>query len=80
MKVWVSAVLLLFVLVQFYQWLKGFMLPLPIYVLAGSFLAIASNYEKGLDTLLKSASLQNQALSSGTSLTDNTSGTDSQQT
>ncbi|MEA5532605.1 hypothetical protein [Crocosphaera sp. XPORK-15E] len=78
MRVWISAVFVLFVLVQLYQWIKGFILPLPIYVLAGSFLAIASNYEKGLGTLLKSASLQNQALSSGTSLTDNTSGSDSQ--
>ncbi|MEM8779643.1 MAG: hypothetical protein AAGF26_12375 [Cyanobacteria bacterium P01_G01_bin.49] len=60
MRLWISIVCLLFVLVQFYQWAKGFMLPLPIYVLAGAFLAIASNYEKGMSSLIKS-SPQNQS-------------------
>ncbi len=38
----------LFVGAQLFQWLKGIILPLPIYVIAGAFLAIASNYEKGI--------------------------------
>lgn len=46
MRVWLVTVVVLFVLIQFYQWAKGFILPLPIYVLAGAFLAIASNYEQ----------------------------------
>jgi hypothetical protein len=58
MRLWISAVFLLFVFVQFYQWVKGFILPLPIYVLAGSFLAIASNYEKGIATVIPSSSLE----------------------
>ncbi len=53
MGVWITTVCILFVLFQLFEWLKGFMLPLPIYVLAGAFLAIASNYEKGLGALLK---------------------------
>jgi hypothetical protein len=52
MRVWFVTVTLLFLLVQFYQWLRGFMLPLPVYVMAGAFLAIASNYEKGLTAFL----------------------------
>ena len=55
MRLWISAVGLLFVLVQFYQWVKGFILPLPIYVLAGAFLAIASNYDQGINRFIKSA-------------------------
>ncbi len=55
MRVWISAVFVLFVLVQFYQWVKGFILPLPIYVLAGAFLAIASNYDKGMAMIITSS-------------------------
>jgi hypothetical protein len=43
MKVWIVGSILLFLLVQLYQWMKGYILPLPIYVLAGALLAIASN-------------------------------------
>ncbi|MEG3438037.1 hypothetical protein V0288_12995 [Pannus brasiliensis CCIBt3594] len=43
MKVWIVTSVLLFILVQIYQSLKGYILPLPIYVLAGALLAIASN-------------------------------------
>ena len=48
MRIWIVSFLVLFALVQFYQWAKGFISPLPIYVLGGAFLAIASNYEKGI--------------------------------
>ncbi|GFE69813.1 hypothetical protein [Chroococcus sp. FPU101] len=46
MRVWLVTCLILFTLVQFYEWAKGFILPLPIYVLAGAFLSLASNYSK----------------------------------
>jgi hypothetical protein len=48
MRVWLTAVVVLFVLAQIFQALKGFFVPLPIYILAGAFLAIASNYDKGI--------------------------------
>ena len=48
MKVWLTTVVLLFVAVQLFQSIKGFFVPLPIYILAGAFLAIASNYDKGI--------------------------------
>ena len=51
MRVWLAAVAVLFVGMELLDWVKGFMLPLPIYVLGGAFLAIASNYEKGLSSL-----------------------------
>lgn len=58
MKVWLVTCLILFTLVQFYEWAKGFILPLPIYVLAGAFLSIASNYNKGMGSLLSQTTSQ----------------------
>ena len=52
-KAWLFGVGILFVLAEFSIWLKQFMLPLPIYILGGAFLAIASNYEKGLMALFR---------------------------
>jgi hypothetical protein len=48
MKVWLTTFGLLFVLAQMYVWVKDFILPLPVYILGGAFLAIASNYESGI--------------------------------
>ena len=48
MKGWLTSVVILFVLVQLFQSIKGFFVPLPVYILAGAFLAIASNYDKGI--------------------------------
>lgn len=52
MRLWLLTVFVLFALVQGFQWLKGAMLPLPLHVLAGAFLAIASNYERGVGKML----------------------------
>lgn len=46
MKVWLTCFLLLFGMAELYQWLKHFSLPLPLYILGGAFLAIASNYNR----------------------------------
>ena len=51
MQFLVLIVFFLFSGVEFFQWLKGVILPLPVYVLAGAFLAIASNYDRGLGLL-----------------------------
>jgi hypothetical protein len=48
MKVWLISVAALFVLAEIYLWVKDFILPFPIYILGGAFLAIASNYEQGI--------------------------------
>lgn len=45
-------VVVLFAGVQLFQWLLGVILPLPIYAMAGAFLAIASNYDKGMAVLI----------------------------
>lgn len=63
MKVWLLAVAVLFVLVQLFEWVKGFMLPLPFYILGGAFLAIASNYEKGLSPLFAPTPHQAETIS-----------------
>ena len=63
LKAWLFGVGILFVLAEFSIWLKQFMLPLPIYILAGAFLAIASNYEQGLIALFRQEnSLNSDAL------------------
>ncbi|MGB3203872.1 MAG: hypothetical protein WBB28_02655, partial [Crinalium sp.] len=46
MKVWIASFVVLFAIAEFYQWLLHFTLPLPIYILGGAFLAIASNYDR----------------------------------
>lgn len=46
MKVWLACFLVLFALAELFQWAKQLSLPLPIYILGGAFLAIASNYNK----------------------------------
>ncbi|MCA2621899.1 MULTISPECIES: hypothetical protein [unclassified Microcystis] len=51
MKVWVVGCVLLFLLVEFYQWAKGFILPLPLYIFAGALLSITSNYSQDMKTL-----------------------------
>ena len=48
LKAWLVGVGILFILAEFGIWLKQFILPLPIYILIGAFLAIASNYERGI--------------------------------
>ena len=51
MRIWIVGFGVLFALAEFYQWVKDYISPLPIYVLGGAFLAIASNYEKGICSL-----------------------------
>lgn len=46
MKVWITSVLVVFGMVELYQWMKDFTLPLPVFILCGALLAIASNYRK----------------------------------
>ena len=50
MKVWATSFVVLFGLVELFQWVQHFnfaiSLPLPVFILAGAFLAIASNYDK----------------------------------
>ena len=48
MRFWLTTVVLLILATQIFQALKVFFVPLPIYILAGAFLAIASNYDKGI--------------------------------
>jgi hypothetical protein len=45
MKIWITCFILLFGMAEFFQWLKDLMLSLPVYIVAGVLLAIASNTE-----------------------------------
>ncbi|MFM7717609.1 MAG: hypothetical protein ACKO7A_34340 [Microcystis sp.] len=66
MKVWVVGCILLFLLVEFYQWAKGFILPLPLYIFAGALLSIASNYSQDVSNLFA----RNEQVYQTASLTD----------
>lgn len=46
MRVWLACFFVLFALAELFDWLQAFTLPLPIYILGGAFLAVASNYDK----------------------------------
>ena len=46
MQLWLTSFILLFGAVEFWQWVQQASLPMPIFVLGGAFLAIASNYSK----------------------------------
>ena len=52
MRLWLTIVAILFIAVELFQWVKGVMLPFPVYVLGGALMAIASNYDKGMSFLL----------------------------
>ena len=45
-KIWMGSVLVFFGMVEIYQWVRHVTLPLPVFILAGALLAIASNYGK----------------------------------
>ncbi len=48
MQFWIIGFILLLGGAEIYQWLKHFSLPLPVFILGGVFLAIASNADKHL--------------------------------
>ena len=71
LKAWLFGVGILYVLAEFSIWLKQFILPLPLYILAGAFLAIASNYEQGLIALFRQQDVTNSdALTQTATLVD----------
>jgi hypothetical protein len=53
MKVWLVSFFVLFAGAELFKWLQSVSVPLPIYVLAGAFLAVASNHDKIFGSYLK---------------------------
>ena len=58
MKAWLVSVGILFVVVEIFSWVKNFILPLPIYILAGAFIAIASNYDKEIMAMFRQETVE----------------------
>lgn len=46
MQIWLVCFLVFFGAAELYQWLQGITLPMPVFVVAGTLLAIASNADK----------------------------------
>ncbi len=63
MRVWLASCVVLFGMVELYQWFKNFTLPLPVFILSGAFLAIASNYNKLASLLFRDSAAQQPPLS-----------------
>jgi hypothetical protein len=57
MRVWLACFFVLFALAEFFDWIQEFNLPLPIYILGGAFLAVASNYDKIIGSYFDDASI-----------------------
>ena len=53
MKVWLVCFFVLFGGAELFKWLQDVSVPLPIYVLGGAFLAVASNHDKIFGPYLK---------------------------
>lgn len=53
MKVWLVSFFVLFAGAELFKWLQDVSVPLPIYVLGGAFLAVASNHDKIFGSYLK---------------------------
>ncbi|MDY6784944.1 MAG: hypothetical protein SW833_20790 [Cyanobacteriota bacterium] len=47
MRIWLVSFCALFGVFEFYQWLRALSLPLPVYVVCGLVLAVASNFQRG---------------------------------
>ncbi|MEH2113280.1 hypothetical protein [Nostoc sp.] len=58
MRVWLACFLVLFALAELFDWLQEFNLPLPIYILGGAFLAVASNYDKIIGSYFADSSIE----------------------
>lgn len=59
MRIWFICFVVLFAASQLFDWVQQFTLPLPIYILGGTFLAVASNYEKLFGSFLGEYSTEN---------------------
>ncbi|HEY9611751.1 hypothetical protein [Allocoleopsis sp.] len=70
MRVWITSVLVVFGMVELYQWMKNFTLPLPVFIVAGAVLAIASNYGKYSGWSFQSPSTQSDPKLVQTALRD----------
>lgn len=46
MRIWLTSFIVLFGAAELWQWAQHLSLPLPMFVLGGVFLAVASNYDK----------------------------------
>lgn len=58
-RIWFICFVVLFALSQLFDWVQQLSLPLPIYILGGAFLAVASNYAKLFGSYLGEYSPEN---------------------
>ena len=65
MRIWLACFFILFALAELFDWMQQLRLPMPIYILGGAFLAIASNYNKQFGSFFRNSSAQPTSINSG---------------
>lgn len=58
MRIWLACFFVLFALAELFDWMQQLTLPMPIYILGGAFLAIASNYNKRFGSFFGNSSTE----------------------
>lgn len=65
MRIWLACFFVLFALAELFDWMQQLTLPMPIYILGGAFLAIASNYNKRFGSFFGNSSAERASINSG---------------
>ncbi|HEY9633524.1 MAG TPA: hypothetical protein V6D14_08970 [Coleofasciculaceae cyanobacterium] len=71
MRFWITSFLVLFGMAELFQWIRHFSVPLPMFILGGALLAIASNYKKLANWALRNKTAEPPLLDSANSSTWN---------
>ncbi len=61
MRIWLACFFILFALAELFDWIQQLTLPMPIYILGGAFLAIASNYNKQFGSFFGNSSAESSS-------------------
>jgi hypothetical protein len=67
MRFWITSVLVLFGIAEIFQSLKHFSVPMPMFILTGALLAIASNYNKLTNWSLRNTTAEPRLMDSANS-------------
>lgn len=65
MRILIASFFVLFALAELFDWIQQLILPMPIYILGGAFLAIASNYNKRFGSFFGNSSANRASIYPG---------------
>lgn len=73
MRILIACFFVLFALAELFDWMQQLSLPMPIYILGGAFLAIASNYNKRFGSFFGASTQSGSFINSSYSPTESIS-------